>query len=158
MSTPFGMLSLLNKLSVWMLQKAVLTNSNTPSLDHGASQQSSKARRTNSSIATSRIARRKKHASELSRTPWSSSHLNQSMALTLNMVNSISLSKQARTRRPESKVSNHYYHSKSQLTTSRLTVLLPFTGPASQNSTAILLHSNGCRRMNAIFTFQVTQS
>ena len=57
------------------------------------------------------------------------------MALTLDTVNSISLSKQAHTRRPELMGSNHCYHLKSRPTTSRLTVPLHFTGLASQNST-----------------------
>ncbi len=152
------MLSLLDALSIRMLQKAALTNFNTPSLDCGASPQFSKARRTNSNIAPRQIARIRNMLPTYHRTPWSSSHLSQSMAPTLDTVNSISLSKQAHTRRPESKGSNHRYHLKSRPTTSQLTVPLPFTGLASQNSTTTLLRSNGCRRMNAVFTFQVTQS
>jgi hypothetical protein len=67
------------------------------------------------------------------------------------MVNSTSLSMQVHTRRPESKGSNHCYHSKSRQTISQLTLLLPFTGPASWNSTTKLLRLNGRRRMNAIY-------
>ncbi len=152
------MLSLLNALSVRMLQKAALTNFNMHSLDRDASPQFSKTRRMNSNIAPRRIARIRRMLPTYHRTPWSSSHLNQSMAPILNTVNSISLSKQAHTRRPEMTGSNHCYHLKSRPTTSQLTVPLPFTGLASQNSTTTLLCSNGCWRMSAVFTFQVTQS
>ena len=158
MSIPLAMLSLFDTLSVWILQKAALTNFNMLSLDRGASPKFSKAHCTNSNIAPRRIARIRSMLPTYHRTPWSSFHSNQSMAPTLNTVNSISIFKQAHTRRPESKGSNHCYHLKSWPTTSRLTVSLPFTGLASQNSTTTLLHSNGSRRMNTVFTFQVTQS
>ena len=141
-----------------MLQKVTLTNFNTPSLDLGASPQFSKVCRTNSNIDPRWIARIRSMLPTYHRTPWSSSHSNQSMAPTTGTVNSISPSKQAHTRRPESKGSNHCYHFKSRPTTSWLTVPLPFTGLASQNSTTTLLRPNGCQRMNAVFTFQVTHS
>ncbi len=87
-------------LSVWMLQRAASISFNMPSLNLGTSQQSSKALRMNSSIAPHCIGRIKSMPQTYHCTPMSSSLSNQSRALTINMVDSTNLSKQAHSKRP----------------------------------------------------------
>jgi hypothetical protein len=78
-------------LSIQILQRATSTNSNMPSLDHGASQQSSKAHHTNLSIVLCQLARFKNMLPTYHRTPSSSSHFNLSRDLTLVTTNSTDL-------------------------------------------------------------------
>jgi hypothetical protein len=128
-----AMLFLPGVLSIQMPQRATLISFNTPSLDHGASQQSSKALRTNSSIAPCRIRRITSMPQIYHRTSLSSSPLNQSRALTIDEVNSTNLSKQAHSKRLASTTLNRFNHLKSWQTTSRQTQLSPSIGPAPRN-------------------------
>ncbi len=143
-------------LSVQMPQRAALISFNTPSLDHGASHQSStsKALHTKSSIAPCRIQRIKSMPQTYHRTPLSSSLSNQLRALTIDMVNSTNLSKQAHSKRPALTGLNWFHHFKSRRTTSWLTQLLPSTGPASRNWMMTSLSSHGPQRRNAPLPLQ----
>jgi hypothetical protein len=78
-------------MSIQMLQRAELISFNALTLDHGTSQQFSKALCTNSSIAPCCIRMIKSMPQTYHRTPSSSSLSNLSRALTINMVNSTNL-------------------------------------------------------------------